>query len=158
DEGASLETATQAGLEEAIGKYGKFVSGFGHRFHPVDPRAPRLLELVDEAASNGTVSGRFAVIGRAVERELSIRKDGRKIPMNIDGATAVIYAELGFPAPRWPGAYSACLVRLVSWRTRGNRPSRVGGTRAQFRVSTFGTTTVPTHDRFPHGEIARLYF
>lgn len=111
DEGASLETATQAGLEEAIGKYGKFVSGFGHRFHPVDPRAPRLLELVDEAASNGTVSGRFAVIGRAVERELSIRKDGRKIPMNIDGATAVIYAELGFPAPLARGLF--CLSRSV---------------------------------------------
>src|SRR5216110_3097593 len=26
------------------------VPGFGHRFHPRDPRAPRLLELVDEAA------------------------------------------------------------------------------------------------------------
>lgn len=111
DEGALLETATQAGLDEAIGKYGKFVSGFGHRFHPVDPRAPRLLELVDEAASNGTVSGRFAVIGRAVERELSIRKDGRKIPMNIDGATAVIYAELGFPAPLARGLF--CLSRSV---------------------------------------------
>lgn len=111
DEGASVETATQAGLDEAIGKYGKFVSGFGHRFHPVDPRAPRLLELVDEAASNGTVSGRFAVIGRAVERELSIRKDGRKIPMNIDGATAVIYAELGFPAPLARGLF--CLSRSV---------------------------------------------
>jgi citrate synthase len=71
------------------------VPGFGHRFHPLDPRAPRLLALVDEAAALGTVSGRFAAIGRALEDALAARK-GRRIPMNIDGATAVVYAELGF--------------------------------------------------------------
>src|SRR3954462_14772843 len=38
------------------------IPGFGHRFHPRDPRAPRLLELVDIAARNGAVSGRFAAI------------------------------------------------------------------------------------------------
>jgi citrate synthase len=71
------------------------VPGFGHRFHPLDPRAPRLLALVDEAAATGAVSGRFAAIGRALEDALAARK-GRRIPMNIDGATAVVYAELGF--------------------------------------------------------------
>jgi citrate synthase len=71
------------------------VPGFGHRFHPVDPRAPRLLALVDEAAAKGSVGGRFAAIGRALEDALAARK-GRRIPMNIDGATAVVYAELGF--------------------------------------------------------------
>lgn len=71
------------------------VPGFGHRFHPVDPRAPRLLALVEEAAAKGSVSGRFAAIGRAVEGALAARKS-RQIPMNIDGATAVVYAELGF--------------------------------------------------------------
>lgn len=109
--GASLEKATSMGLDRAIERYGKFVSGFGHRFHPVDPRAPRLLELVDEAAQQGIVDGRFAAIGRAVEAELAHRKDGRRIPMNIDGATAVIYAELGFPAPLARGLF--CLSRSV---------------------------------------------
>jgi citrate synthase len=71
------------------------VPGFGHRFHPRDPRAPRLLGLVDEAAKAGIVSGRFAAIGRAVEAVLESRA-GRVIPMNIDGATGVIFAELGF--------------------------------------------------------------
>ena len=50
------------------------VPGFCHRFHPLDPRAPRLLELVDEAAKTGAVSGRFAAIGRTVEAELEKRK------------------------------------------------------------------------------------
>lgn len=111
DAGAALEDAVRAGLDAAIDRHGKFVSGFGHRFHPVDPRAPRLLELVDEAAAQGIVGGRFASIGRAVEAELAARKNGRRIPMNIDGATAVIYAELGFPAPLARGLF--CLSRSV---------------------------------------------
>jgi citrate synthase len=80
------------------------VPGFGHRFHPRDPRAPRLLELVDAAAANGAVSGRFAAIGRAVEAQLAARK-GRPIPMNIDGATGVVFAELGFPPPLCRGLF-----------------------------------------------------
>lgn len=73
----------------------KFFPGFGHRFHPVDPRAPRLLALVDAARAAGVVSGRFARIGRAVEAALCKGK-ARPIPMNIDGVSAVIYSELGF--------------------------------------------------------------
>jgi citrate synthase len=80
------------------------VPGFGHRFHPIDPRAPRLLALVDAAAASRTVSGCFAAIGRAVEDALEARK-GRRIPMNIDGATAVVYAELGFAPPLCRGLF-----------------------------------------------------
>jgi citrate synthase len=108
--GAALEPAVKLALDEAIASHGKFVSGFGHRFHPVDPRAPRLLELVDQAATAGEVSGRYANIARAVESELAARK-GKRIPMNIDGATAVIYAELGFAAPLARGLF--CLSRSV---------------------------------------------
>ncbi len=82
----------------------RHVPGFGHRFHPIDPRAPRLLALVDAAAKKGIVTGRFAAIGRAVEAVLAERKT-RKIPMNIDGATAVIFAELGFPPPLCRGLF-----------------------------------------------------
>jgi citrate synthase len=80
------------------------VPGFGHRFHPRDPRAPRLLELVDAAAGKGVVSGRYAAIGRAVESELAARKK-QPIPMNIDGATGVVFAELGFPPPLCRGLF-----------------------------------------------------
>jgi citrate synthase len=82
----------------------RHVPGFGHRFHPRDPRAPRLLELVDRAAAAGAVSGRFASIGRAVEARLAADK-GRPIPMNIDGATGVVFAELGFPPPLCRGLF-----------------------------------------------------
>jgi citrate synthase len=73
----------------------KIVPGFGHRFHPVDPRTAPLLALVAKAEAAGVVSGRFAAIGRAVESAISSIK-GRHIPMNIDGITAVIFCELGF--------------------------------------------------------------
>lgn len=110
DKGETESAAVKAVLQEFFTTRGKFVPGFGHRFHPIDPRAPRLLELVDEAAKDGTVSGRFASIARAFEAEIAAGK-GKRIPMNIDGATAVIYAELGFPPPLARGLF--CLSRSV---------------------------------------------
>ncbi|MGL4288641.1 MAG: citryl-CoA lyase [Phreatobacter sp.] len=83
----------------------RHVPGFGHRFHPLDPRAPRLLELVDDCARAGAVGGLFAAIARAVEDVLAERRGGRRVPMNIDGATAVIFAELGFPPPLCRGLF-----------------------------------------------------
>ena len=112
DAGASLNDAVRDGLDSWRETYGKIVSGFGHRFHkPVDPRAPRLMQLVRDAAAEGTVSGRFADIGVEVQAELGRRRDGRPIAMNIDGATAVIFCELGFPAPLSRGLF--CLSRSV---------------------------------------------
>jgi citrate synthase len=110
DDGASMADATAAQIDDFTTTRSEYLPGFGHRFHPVDPRAPRLLELVDNAAREGVVGGRFAEIGRAIEAELKRRK-GKTIPMNIDGATAVIYAELDFPAPLARGLF--CLSRSV---------------------------------------------
>jgi citrate synthase len=109
DAGSSLDAAVEDGLMAWCDQYGKIVSGFGHRFHkPVDPRAPRLMELVRNAADTGTVSGRFADIGEVVQAYLGTK---RAIAMNIDGATAVIFCELGFPAPLSRGLF--CLSRSV---------------------------------------------
>lgn len=109
DAGDTLDFAVQAGLDAWRDTYGKIVSGFGHRFHkPVDPRAPRLMCLVRDAATSGTVTGRFADIGEAVQQNLGQK---RAIAMNIDGATAVIFCELSFPAPLSRGLF--CLSRSV---------------------------------------------
>jgi citrate synthase len=108
--GAPLADAVDTAMARFMAAHGEYIAGFGHRFHPVDPRAPRLLELVDSAARQGVVSGRFARIARAAEAHLEARK-GKRIPLNIDGATAVIYAELGFPPPLARGLF--CLSRSV---------------------------------------------
>ena len=39
-----------------------------------------------------------------MEAELA-RQKGRPIPMNVDGATAVVFAELGFPPPLCRGLF-----------------------------------------------------
>ena len=111
DNGSDLQSATREGIATWREIYGKIVSGFGHRFHkPVDPRAPRLMALVREAAEAGVVSGRFAEIGEAVQAEIGAQR-GTPIAMNIDGATAVIFCELGFPPPLSRGLF--CLSRSV---------------------------------------------
>ncbi|MFD9541156.1 citryl-CoA lyase [Streptomyces sp. NPDC060022] len=84
----------------------RYLPGFGHRFHPVDPRRDPLLQLVEEAVAAGVVAGNHLQAALAVERALQKRRAGaRPVPMNIDGATAVIYAELGFPAPLARGLF-----------------------------------------------------
>jgi citrate synthase len=123
--GEAQDAAVDAALDEFTAQRGKFIPGYGHRFHPIDPRAPRLLELVDAAASAGVVDGRFARIGRAVEAALAVRKGGKRIPMNIDGATAVIYAELGFPAPLARGLF--CLSRAVGILAHAWEQTQQGG-------------------------------
>jgi citrate synthase len=74
----------------------RYFPGFGHRFHPVDPRTPRLFALLDAAVRAGAIAGRFTQLGRTVEAALGAGR-ARPVPMNIDGVTAVIYCELGFP-------------------------------------------------------------
>ncbi len=125
DGGGAFGSAIRDGIASWQEANGRFVSGFGHRFHkPVDPRAPRLMELVREAAKDGTVSGRFADIGEAVQTEIS-RQCGTGIAMNIDGATAVIFCELGFSPPLSRGLF--CLSRSVGILAHGWEQIQQGG-------------------------------
>ena len=90
-------------VTQALAKH-RYVPGFGHRFHPVDPRRDPLLALVDQAVTDGVIAGRHAQAARAVETALNTNRSTR-VPMNIDGATAVIYAELAFPPPLARGLF-----------------------------------------------------
>lgn len=110
DSGVDTQSAASAAIDAWMASRGSYLPGFGHRFHPVDPRSGRLLSLVDEMVLKGAVSGQISSAARAVESILAERK-GRTIPMNIDGATAVIYGELGLPPPLSRGIF--CLSRAV---------------------------------------------
>ena len=123
-EDAGVADAVEAELARFISERGKIVPGFGHRFHPVDPRSGRLLALVEVARGEGAVSGRYARIGTAVEKALERRK-GARIPMNIDGATAVIYCELGFAPALGRGLF--VLSRSVGILAHAWEQSQQGG-------------------------------
>ena len=143
-----LTEAIAGQLDTFSAAYGKFIPGFGHRFHPIDPRATRLLALVDSAVAAGTIDGRFAHLARGIEAELKKRK-GKAIPMNIDGATAVIYAELGFAPPLARGIF--CLSRAVgilshAWEQSGRAERNKGPMPRQmpYRYSGLPTRNLPT--------------
>ena len=116
-------------MEEILAVYRKevnpYVPGFGHRFHkPVDPRAPRLMSIVEGAKKNGVVKGNFMKIALQIERVLEKMKC-KSVPMNIDGATAVIYAELGFTSELARGLF--CLARSVGAMAHGYEQMQQGG-------------------------------
>jgi citrate synthase len=126
--GATLEEAVEQGVDAFIAAHGKYLPGFGHRFHPVDPRALRLLALVDESVAEERIGGRYATIARGIEA-LLMRRKSKPVPMNIDGATAVIYAELGFAPELARGVF--CLSRAVgilshAWEQRGRNERNKG--------------------------------
>ena len=139
--GEDLNEAAGRAIDRWQAERGHYVPGFGHRFHkPVDPRAPKLLSLVDAAAREGHVAGRFAMIGRAIQAVLETRK-GNPVPMNIDGATAVIFAELGFAAPLARGLF--CLSRSVgivahAWEQMQQGGRNKGPTPPRFRWTYTG--------------------
>jgi len=114
--GAVLQRRRDAGT--------RYIPGFGHRFHPVDPRTPRLFALLDAARSAGVVEGRFIRIGRAVEIALGAGRP-RPVPMNIDGITAVIYSELGFEPELGRGIF--VLSRALGILAHAWEETRQGG-------------------------------
>lgn len=110
DSGADIDSAAASVIEAFSSAGGRYLPGFGHRFHPVDPRTRPLLDLVEASIGNGGISGKFRRAALAMETVLQRRKE-RLIPINIDGATAVIYGELGFAPSLARGAF--CLSRSV---------------------------------------------
>src|SRR5262245_4693286 len=62
-----VRSAVEAEMKALNDNGVRHIPGFGHRFHPTDPRAPRLLELVDEAVAAGAILGLFAAIAATVE-------------------------------------------------------------------------------------------
>ncbi|SDD78628.1 citryl-CoA lyase [Glycomyces harbinensis] len=98
--GLSLPDAVDA----AIAAGPSYLPGFGHRFHERDPRRDPLISLVERAVREGTVPGRHLRAALALEAALAGYRT-KPVPMNVDGATAVVYAELGFAAPLARGLF-----------------------------------------------------
>jgi citrate synthase len=126
----------------------KIVPGFGHRFHPVDPRTAPLFALVAKAVAAATVSGRWAAIGHAVENALKAIT-GRHIPMNIDGITAVIFCELDFEPELGRGLFIlsrsvGILAHAWEQKQRGRRMMGPMPKEIPYRYSGPARRAVPT--------------
>ena len=69
--------------------------GFGHRYHTVDPRATRLLQIAHELE----VDHEYTQLIRAIEHALGRHEAlvGRTLPVNIDGAIAAVCGDIGLP-------------------------------------------------------------
>ncbi|MET9273124.1 citryl-CoA lyase [Kribbella sp. NPDC003557] len=127
-----LRAAVDAGTDPAIAAQDlvasykerkAYVPGFGHRFHPKDPRRDPLVSAARQAVADGTITGRHLEIALALESALS------PVPMNVDGATATIYAELGFPAELARGLFvlSRSVGLLAHAREQQLEPTRIKG-------------------------------
>lgn len=120
----ALASAADAVVQRWRDRGVRYLPGFGHRIHPVDPRAPRVLALVDDAVRRGVVDGRYAAIGRAVGATLG-RGRAVPVPMNVDGVTAVVFAELGFDPVLGRGIF--LLSRAVGILAHGWEQMQQGG-------------------------------
>ena len=83
----------KAAVEKLLADYKsvkKRVSGMGHRIHTADPRTDRMFMIASESG----VHGRFICILKTVEEVLA--EQGKKLPINVDGAIAAILCELEF--------------------------------------------------------------
>jgi citrate synthase len=91
-EGADSETEIDERARETVRTYreaGDRVPGLGHRYHTVDPRAERIVSLLEEEGRDG----QYLVALTAIRRHLAA--DGIELNPNVDGAIAVVLGELG---------------------------------------------------------------
>jgi citrate synthase len=47
--GSALRPAVDEALDAYVAEHGKVIAGFGHRFHPIDPGAVKLMAIVEDA-------------------------------------------------------------------------------------------------------------
>jgi citrate synthase len=156
---ADVASAARAAIDARMSRGEKIIPGFGHRFHPIDPRAGPLLALVAKARDDGVITGRYAQIGRAVEAALGEIKQ-RRIPMNIDGVTAVIFCELGFAPELGRGLFilsRAVGILAHAWeqKQRGGRIMGPMPKEIPYRYSGPPRRAVPERERDPVGSVKR---
>ena len=125
DKNLEIDEAVKISVDSWTQNHGKIIPGFGHRFHKnIDPRAPRIMELVKSYADRGVVSGVFVDVADKVKGLIG-KRIGRGIAINIDGATSVVFCELGFDAPLSRGLF--CLSRSVGILSHGWEQMLQGG-------------------------------
>lgn len=84
----------------------KRVAGFGHKLYERDPRTERLIELAREFG----FAGKYVELAKGIEEEfakgnLPAGRQGKKLPLNIDGIIAALLLEMGFDSKVGKGIF-----------------------------------------------------
>lgn len=121
--GADLDQAAMEKVE-SYREGGVRVPGFGHRVHTDDPRAARLLALLQENGVESRFTEVVLALGRAVEQAV-----GRKLTLNVDGAVAAVLCELRVPPELANGFFALAripgLMAHVYEESTRERPLRI---------------------------------
>lgn len=71
--------------------------GFGHRYHTVDPRVTRLLQIAHELEVDHLYTQYLRALEHALSRHPALSEE--RLPINVDGAIAAVCGDLGLSAP-----------------------------------------------------------
>lgn len=111
---------------------GNRLAGFGHRVHKHDPRASRLLEIAEEEG----VGTAWIARARAIEQALA-EAAGKPLPLNVDGAIAVVVLALGLPSEVANGLFMIArlpglMAHVIEERTTERPMRRIDQTAARY--------------------------
>ncbi|HXT71885.1 MAG TPA: citryl-CoA lyase [Vicinamibacterales bacterium] len=95
-EGQPLAAAARAVVARHVASGDIPPPGFGHRYHTIDPRATRLLQIAHELEVDQDYAHMLRAIEIALTQEESLRD--HPLPVNIDGAIAAICGDMGLPS------------------------------------------------------------
>ena len=83
---------TAADLVAEYKAAGKRIAGLGHRIHTADPRTAKLFQLAQELE----IAGDGVQMLNAIQS--SLKKAGKTLPINVDGAIAAVLVDLNIPS------------------------------------------------------------
>ena len=103
-QGQSMADAAAALVEKLVAANEIPPPGFGHRYHTIDPRATRLMQIAHELEIDHHNTQFIRALDYALSRHPALA--GRPLPINVDGAIAAVCGDIGLP----PEAADALLV------------------------------------------------
>ena len=95
-EGQSMANSARTLVEKLVTSGDIPPPGFGHRYHTIDPRATRLLQIAHELEVDQDYAHLLRAIEHALTQHDALRD--RPLPVNIDGAIAAICGDMGLPS------------------------------------------------------------
>jgi citrate synthase len=94
--GTSIAAAATVLVERMVNDEELPPPGFGHRYHTIDPRATRLLQIAHELVVDQDHTQLIRAIEHALSRHPALVD--RSLPINVDGAIAAVCGDIGLPS------------------------------------------------------------